>query len=276
MRLSKFVDVYALSRDLAPATVENYRVAAQMYDRFSGGVLDDETVNRWIAYLADGQRSKHTIASRRRALLVLWRAAWEDGLAPQPGRIRRVKVPSTAKDVWTPEQIARLANQASKLCGWYQFGGSIVRRAPWWRSLVLSAWDTGLRWSDLQRIEFPVRGSFAIVQAKTGNEKTVHLRDSTLSAIRATTDDVPARSLVWPHWEKRDRFYRWFRSLVVSAELDGTFSKIRRSSITYVERETPGLGQIHAGHTSRATTEKWYLNRDVAYGGRRILPPEAK
>ena len=105
-------------------------------------------------------------------------------------------------------------------------------------------------------------GRITIVQRKTGYEVRLRLRDATLRAIDDSMADRPERRLIWPLWGRRDALYRHIRQLVGDAGIRrGTFRWLRRAAITAIERETPGMGMLLAGHRSRQTTERYYIDR---------------
>lgn len=273
MNLIDFVPLYALEHDIEQSTLASYQMVARRLDRFGGGLkltdLKRDLVNSFLVHLREEGRKKHTVACYRRTVLVLWRAAYDAELCDEaPRRIRVIRLPDTPKDVWTAVEVDRLLKACPVLRG--RFKTTRIRRCHFFDSLIRAAWDTSLRLGDLLQIDVASveADRFLWNQHKTGHNVDCVLTPSTLAAIEATFDNfAPSRKIIWPMWARREQFYPLFRRIVAEAELTGTFKKLRRSSITNVEAQG-GPGYIQAGHTSPATTARWYLNRALAYENR--------
>ena len=268
MTLDSLIDQYELEHDVKSSTIENYRVCKNVLEKSLGkaALLSDltpENINRLIVWLKQNGRQKHTLQSRRRGLLVLARYAKRKRLIKFDfDLVVLVRCPETPKDVWTPEQMRELLDGVSKIpdC---RLPETHIKRRLYWRSIILAAWDTALRQSDLRSLKLEDFHSnhFTIIQTKTGVGHRGMIRPETLEAIEATFEG-PAenRERIWPA-HRRKWFCMDFRKIVEQTSLKGTFKKIRRSSITDVELNAPGSGFIHAGHTNPNTTFKWYIPR---------------
>jgi integrase len=278
MTLQDYLTRYNQQRDIRPSTLEHYTWVARSLQSFAGNVrtsqLTDDLLNRWLLHLRDVGLSPFTVHSRRNALLVIWRAAWRDGLAPQPGEVRRIRLPDPAKDIWTADELHRLLDACEVLTG--SFRGLRLSRAAYMQTLIRAAYDTGLRRGDLHRVTTAsvLAGErLGINQQKTGRSVVVRLHASTLELVREFAR-APEREYVWPRWSKRrGTFARTFKRVTHAAGLVGDFGTLRKTSGTEVERLERGAGWLHLGHSNPETARRWYLNAERAYDVDRPLPP---
>lgn len=278
MTLQDYLNRYNTRNDIKPSTLEHYGWVIRSVRSFAGDVkltdLSDDLCNRWLLWLRDGGRSPFTVHSWRNAFLVIWRSAWREGLAPQPGEIRRIRLPDPAKEVWSPAEVARLVDFSAVLRG--KFRGLRIERCEYFRTIIQAAYDTGLRQSDLHRVTVAsILNSqrMGVQQQKTGRTVVVRVHPQTLEAIRKFVDGA-TRETVWPIWSRRrGTFAKTFRLIVSSAGLCGTFGRLRKTSGTEVERLDHGSGWLHLGHSSPETARRWYLNPERAYDVDRPLPP---
>jgi integrase len=245
------------------------------WERFAGrsltaADLNAQTLNPYLDWMRTHRRPD-TIRSRRGNLLTLWRFAFEAGIVDEgPRQVRKLRRVQRTPEAWSVAEVSALIRVADGLPG--AFWHSRIRCAAWWGSLIRSAYDTGLRLGDLLAIgRCDVHPVMQILQHKTGRAVVVQLRPSTIALIDQTLADQ-ARDLVWPLWCRRQTFYEHFRHLVNLAGIRrGTFKWLRRSAATQLERVDPGRGTQLLGHSSRATTETWYIDR--AQLGPAPLPP---
>jgi integrase len=266
MTLSDYLDRYRQSHDITASTSDHYHWVVRSFERLAGPVeldqLSGDEVSRWLAWLKESGRSPFTIKQRRISLMVLWRSAWESGLAPPLQPVRRLKPLRHSPTAWTLDEVRLLFAAADR-----------SNRPTFWGSLCRAAYDSGLRLGDLLALcVHHIAPLCTIVQRKTGSLVTVQFRPETLQAIQRQTGDRTATELVWPLWGRREAFYRAFRKLVRSASIrPGTFRWLRRTAATQVEIVAPGRATELLGHQSRATTESWYLDRSQL--GAAPLPP---
>jgi integrase len=273
MNLIDAVAQYAVDKDVRPRTLSGYREAVRSFDRFLGrhstpSELEPPTVNRWLHSMRTGQSvGPYTIASRRRNILVIARYLHRQGALPrriESHEITTIRCPPTARDIWTPDDVRKLIDAVEQLPDVPIYGVRIRARA-WWRSMLRTAWESGLRWSDLSRLRRSDIGSDGwvdIVQRKTSIEHGFRLSGATIEAIDNSFcgPGLDSRELIWPVPYDRWRFDE-FRRLLKIAGLTGNMQKLRRSSIADVERKQRGAGMIQAGHTTEGTTLRWYLRR---------------
>lgn len=120
--LRALVEQYRLTRHIRPATVAQLHYTVRSLEKHLGrepttADLVDDTVNRWLAAASETRLSLHTVRSKRRQLLTLWRAAVELGLARPPGRIRPVKAPPLVPTAWSREELGQLLDAAARKTG---------------------------------------------------------------------------------------------------------------------------------------------------------------
>ena len=266
MTLQDYLSRYSLTHDVTASTVEHYKWVVRSFERLAGPVeldsLSGDDVNRWLGHLKEIGRSPFTIKQRRISLLVLWRSAWEDGLAPPLEPVKRLKPLQHDPQAWTVDEVRKLlaAAEASS-------------RPLFWCSLVRAGYDSGLRLGNLLALRVEqVAAVVRLRQVKVGTPVSVQLRPETLESIRQQATGRDVSGLVWPLWGRREAFYRGFRRLVASAGIrKGTFRWLRRASATAVESVEPGRATELLGHRSRAVTEQFYLDRSQL--SRPPLPP---
>lgn len=256
-------EAYSLLRDVKPATVRQYVIAADLFERWAGGpvaleAMDERSVSEWLRdYSATAAPA--TVRGKKNMILALWRAAADDGLCEEPvgRRVRKTRVPQTVVTAWTKEEVERLLAVVQRIPRRHKCG---LRRSVWWDLAVRVAWDSGLRWGDLCRL--PVSavapdGSVAWTQSKTGRVTTFRLSPSTMDALRASLEACP-RSLVAPWPSSGETFRRQVEIIVQKAGIrPGTWKWVRRASGTDVELQQPMAGHRHLGNT-RAVFEASY------------------
>ncbi|MFO0897599.1 MAG: hypothetical protein U0836_09275 [Pirellulales bacterium] len=278
MLLSEFVEAYILERPMCSIHACWMRRVVQHFDDFAGQPvrltdLADLLVNRWLVSLESGRRKLRTVKGYRTTLLSLWRAAWEQELVAQPPRrVRRVKLPETIVEAWTPVEVAKLADVCDQAKGWFADSG--IKRASFWRMFVFITWDTALRLGDvmaLRRDRIADDGSFVVVQHKTGWQIQCRLRPETLALVDSTYP--PARELILPWGERRECFHQHFRQLVKWAGIrPGTSKWLRRASATAVEKHYPGAAMAHLGHKTPGLAYAHYVDR-LQVGHNKPMPP---
>jgi integrase len=286
MLLSQFLVSYSLQRELTESSVEQYRIAINCFDLWIGHKasieeLTDDAVNQFLIDYGRNRRP-HTVTSKRRSLLVLWRAIADQHEITAPKRIRKIKTSPTPRDVWSAADVKQIVLRLRYKIGRLPKIG--VRSGDYFAGLVLAAWETGLRLADLvnlTRDHLSKPGWFGITMQKTQLPHWCKLHDQTRHLILGTFDDAPPRALCWPDWDARTAKagYKHLRAEIMKAAeavglsaSDGPFKKLRRSSVTAVEMIAAGQGQFHAGHTSAVTTQRWYLSDETRLN--RPIPQE--
>jgi integrase len=218
----------------------------------------------------------NTVRSKRSHVLIMWRAAADDGLCQLPTRrVRPVNVPWKAPVAWTRDEVESLLAACSGLKRGHRCG---LRRSEWFELAIRVAWDLGLRWED-QMARLEVRlvgpdGTVALQQGKTGRIVLCTLSEPTLAAIRASVEAHP-RKLVTPWPCSHETFCSQFKRLVKAAGVrPGTWKWLRRASATDVEIQCPRAASAHLGHTPGSMiAERSYIDPTLVRSARPAVLP---
>lgn len=248
-------------------TVSQLRYTMGAYCRFCEScgldVFCCECANRWIDELRRTRKPDTVRTQRTNLLCVWWWAYREKHVNEPPLRLRRLRPTKRQPEAWTLHEVHTLLTTAE----------ADRRRPLFWSSLVRAGYDTGLRLGDL--LTMPIASVSPVIQMrqhKTNVPVAVQLRQETLQAIAAQVGDRQPSDLVWPLWGRREALYRAFRRLVAASGIrPGTFTWLRRTAATQTERVSPGSATALLGHSSRSTTEQWYIDRSQLT--RPPLPP---
>lgn len=281
LTISEYVSRYALYRDVRASTVRQYALAAAALERWAGGPvqvadLTEELVSRWLADYAQTV-SPATAAGKRQMLLVLWRAAADDGLAAAPSRrIRPVRQSPRPVECWSHEEVELLLDACRGLKRRHRCG---LPRSEWWDLAIRLAWDTGLRWADQMSLPAAdaAAGRFVVVQNKTRRPVTCELSASTMAALDQSLAACP-RQLATPWPASQESFLQQFRLIVARAAVrPGTWRFLRRGSATDVELQARGDATAHLGHApgSRVADRHYLSQRLLAASRARPRPLSA-
>lgn len=277
--IRKYLDRYGLERDVSKGYLGQLRITLDRFRDYLGheptvADLIEDLANRWIAsMLESGQLARQTVRTQRRNLLVLWRAMFEDRLVDvEPRRVRKVKLERSVPEAWDEAQLWALLIESQKCQG--VFKRSRVNKAAFWRAFILTAWDSGLRLGDLLALDvhqIAADGTLIVKQHKTGWPVICRLRPETMAAIEATFP--PRRDRIFGQALGRDQTFKQFRALVERAAIPkGGTKRIRKSSATAVERETPGAAMLHLGHRTAGLAYAHYVD-PTKLNGNKPLPP---
>lgn len=280
MHIAELLRGYGSQRDVGATTLKWLSLILSRFERFLGRPpsLDDfrdDIVNDWTAaMLAASQLSRATVHGYRRGLLILWRFAVEQGLVERmPAHIRRLKVPAPAPVAWTLDEVAALANAASNLPGFHRTGAD---RSRVLHALVMVAWDSGLRLTDLLRLKFSdigTTGNGVIVQHKTGNPVIFRLSGAAMSALEEIR--LPKRTFIFGEVASRKAIFMAMREAALSAGLAGGTRKIRKSGATAVEAANPGAAMAYLGHKTPGLAYKHYVDPRLVQQQKPNPPPLA-
>ncbi len=270
--LMRYVEVFLNARDISPAYASLIRARCRALARHLGrsvkvNELNPALVNDWLGSLQSSGFKPHTVDGYRRNILVVWRAAVEDGLIDVPPlRIRKIKVPRLIVHAYTADELRRLLTAASQLKGRHRNGN---RRAIFWQAMIHSAYSTALRLSDLLlvfRHSISSDGSASIVQSKTGYIHRVRFSAQALQ-FGAQLTDTNGLLLPWPY--RKDAIQPRFTSLRKLAGIQrGSLKWIRRSAASYAERDFGG-GARMLGHRGEDVFREFYCDPTIA----EALPP---
>lgn len=267
---------YSVTRPIRQETARQYEIAADLLERWAGrpvrlDELDERSVSEWLRDYS-ARVAPSTVRAKKQAVMTLWRAAADEGLASEPvaRRVRRTSVPEKPVEAWTKAEVEQLLEAAAGLPRYHACG---LRRSVWFDLAIRVAWDSGLRWGD--QIALPVSavhpdGWVSVTQSKTHKVATFRLSRSTMAALHASLEQAP-RPLVMPWPGSHETFNAQVRRLVKRAGVrPGTWKWIRRASGTDVELQEEGAGHLHLGNT-RKVFEAHYA--DATQLHRRPPPP---
>lgn len=260
--LLTWLEHYELTHTLRDTTLQMYRNSIRAASSFAGMQLttaniSDKVLNSILQLMDSRGRSIAYIRSLRSAVMTIWRDAADEGLCAPPRKIRKVRDVYRRPEIWSPEQVAKLsiAPRAFKS----EFNTLALSRAMYWETLILVAWDTGLRRLDLHRLTLgDIKPDFTWTQNKTGKAVRVRLRESTLELIKQWDRDDGEP--LWPLWASDNSFRQdWHRIVGFARVPYGPFKRIRKSAGTAAEIDHPGSGHYMLGNT-RAVFEASYLD----------------
>jgi integrase len=253
--LGDYVAEYGLYHDCKCETLRQYAISVGLYEKWAGGPvpleqMDAASVSAWLRdYQASGV-APNTVRSKRNHVVIMWRAASDDGLCDLPARrVRPVRCPWRPPVAWTLEEVDKLLVACQRLQRWHPCG---IRRSQWWDLAIRVAWDGGLRWEDqVRRLRLEdVRpdGTVAFGQSKTGRVVVPRLTRETLDAVAASLVGRP-RELVTPWTASHETFTKQFKRIVRLAGVrPGTWKFLRRSSATDCEIQQEGAATEQLGH----------------------------
>lgn len=258
LKLKKLLSLYREDQpDLAPATVEAYRVAIRKFRRFLGrkprlSDLNDETVRAFLLeyrkHVAPG-----TVRNKRRQLLALWRFAYRTELTEvEPRNIPREKVPRRVPVAWTPEQVGLILDHcdaAPALDGWD------VRH---WRALVATAYVSLHRVQCLMKLrldQIDLQTGWMTAKAeqlKQDRDHSSQIAPWALELVRETLDGDRERLFPWPLHPRTlgVHYKKILRAAGLPCDRKSMFHRLRKTSYTIVHRElgVEAATQI-AGHS---------------------------
>ena len=254
-------------RITSDSTRKHYRILVDDLTRMYGrrvtiDDLSDSTVAKYRRYLDDQGKSEHTIHQRLSYLRALWYYSSRKYRIPAP-LFAISKRPDYLPTSFSIDEVNHLYRAIEMERGHY--GG--VPRPLWWMAFLKYCWSSGDRtgailqlkwtWVDLDSGIATVPGNVR----KSKKKLVVHLKDSCVDAF--TKIRTPNRPLVFPFTKCIQIFYRDWRCILERANLpvearNGP-QKIRRTVVNLVD-ENGGDGCKFAQHSSRAITDKYYID----------------
>jgi integrase len=191
MRLTNAVDQIATECDLAKSTISQYRRAASRFSEFVGYQADSTDLtgpklNEFITFL-QLKLSNTSASNYRRALCRIWNFLTQEEGKPSY-EIRRLRRPKTVEKpvvAWSLRDLQLLISSCEQFADRRLKCGIVAQ--DYFRALLLTAYDTGLRPSDLFVIRWEqfdgVNRCIVLVQNKTKKPHIVFLADETVAAI---------------------------------------------------------------------------------------------
>jgi site-specific recombinase XerD len=149
MKLRDFIERYLLNRDVSDGYADQLKWLDNALTTATGKPptifdLTPTYVNQYLKATRE-KLSPSTRRSRRRMILILWRAAADEGLIPEPParNIIQIREPAVIRKCWTVQEIKRLL-AAAELQHTYWSNG--ISKRAYWRSWVLAAWGLWPAW----------------------------------------------------------------------------------------------------------------------------------
>lgn len=265
---------------LRPGSIEQLAVAVVVLDHWHGSPvtlshLSDRLLQR---FLADYVKQHHpaTVNSKRRAILTLWRFAYDEGLVNElPRRVPKLKEPLRLPEAWTVSEVERIICEARQVPGVLVGSCYPVPKRHFWPALLLAVYESGGRIGAVRQVrpcDVSLADRYMIFRAETQKDfrpKFCPLGDQAIAAIAAIySEHCP---LVWPWPYSREWLERSFKKILHRAGVrygrgrGGLFHKLRRTSGSLVEANG-GDGSRHLGN-SRAVFNKHYRDPRVTGGG---------
>lgn len=267
--------------ELRAESVEQLGYAIRLLERHAGRILTiydlhEDLIVGWLrAMLAE--RSPATVNSKRTQILSLWQAAYDEGYLERPPR--RAKIPRAREapaipEAWSAEEVGHLLAAADRMRG-------CVGEVPanrWWRAIILVAYDTATRRSELLRLRWCdvqlERACLVVARQKQGTPRWCAIAPETVQALAAIQQHQSSLVFPWPH--EANYLTRRLRRLALSAGLrvgrgaGGVWHKLRRTSGSLVESHG-GDGARHIGDT-RTVFERHYRDPRMVANTLAALP----
>lgn len=260
MHLATAVDQIATECDLAKSTIGQYRKAVSRFSEYIGTPAEckDLTASSLNQFVADLQTkvTNTTAGNYRRALCRVWNFLTENEGVPsyEIRRLRRPKSEEQPVFAWTLAELRMLLASCDRLDRKLRMGLPV---RDYFRALILAAYDTGLRPSDLFLVKWTQfsrsERSIMLVQHKTRKPHIVFLSDESVKAIENIRGE---RDRIFPlTW---GGIRRWMERIFEGASVQGfvrlpgknlgTLRKTNATEIYITDGEAAAAESL--GHTS--------------------------
>jgi integrase len=264
----------------SPDTLQHYQLAVNHWERVHPelpiSLVDSRAILAFQNALSCG-RSAATVNSYTRPIKAILRlaASEECGLLAKVPKIRRISERKRSPLALTVEEFGKVLAYVGMLT---QTEGGYPA-ADWWRAVLLTCWESGLRYTALMSVRtvdllWGDAGFFS--QADVAKDKEAQwfpLQPATLEAIRAIYD--PIREHLFPRSHAISTLGKRFRAILDASGIYAPrgagmrFHRLRRSKASYTEL-AGGDAQRALGHSARSVTERYLDPRIV---GRTKQPP---
>lgn len=267
--------VYLAERFIENSTRDLYRIKLRRFSEFLGreariADLNAATINAFLtARLAT--QSKVTVHGERAILVAIWNHAAAAGLLPHKAeRVKIIRKDDTVVEGWDQCDRVKLLRVVQRLEGEFRGKDGILKR-DYWRAVILTLYDTGLRIGDLLNLDAAQvkSGAIVVIQRKTKKSVEVPIGAAAWEAIQAIHPKRRKKpfALICRHY-----FFDKFAEICDAAGLDGRTRKLRIASGSEYERLYPGEGHRHLGNT-RQVFEKHYNCRRITRREVKAPPP---
>lgn len=247
--VSKLLDLlqdYVLERAISPGAAYQLRRTLTLFGpNRTIADLQPRTVSDWLLSL-EATHARRTVAGHRGNLLAVWRWAAGRGLVSMPVGVRKCPRPKPRPVAWTADEFRRLLGACDRMPD-----------PAWWRLVLETAYSTGLRRSDLWRVErdYLRDETLWLTQHKTGEPHACHVSHRAAEAILASDERFPLR----PRDERRFYYeFSWLRRL--ANVRPGALQMVRRTGATQCEIRQAGSASRFLGHKT-ATMWQAYVDR---------------
>lgn len=202
MHLATAVDQIATECDLAKSTIGQYRKAVSRFSEYIGNNADSADLtgprlNEFIAFLQT-KVTNTTAGNYRRSLCRVWNFLTQKEGKPsyELQSLRRPRIVEQPVYAWSIEDLQMLLESCDQLDRRLRIGLAV---RDYFKALLLTAYDTGLRPSDLFTLRWgqynKASRAIILIQHKTGKPHIVFLGDETIDAIEKIRD---GRELLFP------------------------------------------------------------------------------
>lgn len=246
-------------------SLNNLRDSLQREPRLSD--LTDDNIAAMMTSLRDKGLSPRTINDRRSRLRAFWEWAARRGMVKDWPTVQKMREPRRVPIAFTLDEMHRILDACLREKG--TVGG--IPASLWFSALVLLAWNTGARVTELLLVEFAHidqerRLLFCPAENRKGQsaDKMYRLTDDTLAAINMIAFPERRRVFVWG----QNYFYLWtrFGGIVKRAGLPNDnrhkFHAIRKSVASHV-RLLGGDASLAMGHADPSVTRHYYDPRVI-------------
>jgi integrase len=285
LTLPEFFEAVYLRQRLICAsadTIEHYWLAVHHWSRAHYGLpvaaVTSASIAEFQRVLAVG-RSAATVNSYTRPIMAILRFAAdeEQGVLAKVPKVRKIPERKKSPLALTVEEFGKVLSQVATLKG--NVKGCVA--CDWWRAVLLTAWESGLRFRALMDIRvvdllWDDGGFFGQADVAKDREADWYpLQKETLNAIRKIYD--PIREYLFPHPKTLTRIGKRFREILDASGIYAPrgsgmrFHRLRRSKASYTEL-SGGDAQRALGHSSRAITERYLDPRIVGRVKRTPMP----
>ncbi len=257
MSLIQKLKEYMLLRELRPSTEKQFKTFIGVFlswvgekdfpiEQFTGAKISE-----FLAFKQAAGCSDHYRRSLRNHLKAIHRFSRD---YQNCDKIRPVKLGELNPATWTTEQVEKLVSACDELR---------YRERDFWRTFILVGYYSGLNAIDIHRLakaDIDRAGYIVFSRSKTGKRVFVGIPPELASEVLAK---APEEGPIWPLKISDEAFRQKFRNLVRWAGIPaGSFKRLRKTSGTLVELNSPGKGHRHLGNT-KAIFEAHYEDQKV-------------
>jgi integrase len=225
--------------------------------------LSSSLVSGWLRALLDSGRSPSTVNSKRSAVLTLWRAAAEQGLAPEVPKISKAIAPKKIPVTWSLDEVERIFAACDSLRGFWE------DTPVWlcWKIGLSIFWDTGCRLAetlgaDLRDVWLDHGVLFVPASHRKGRreDRIYRLHPQTLALVRQSLPSDRKKLFPFPWGEKQ--IWDHYRRVLAIAGLPGDRSRmfhcIRRTTESFAAARM-GIAWAAAavGHSETVARERY-------------------